>query len=391
MRPETAPETPLSAVTHRDPYPYYAHLVQQRPFYRDAALGMWVASSARAVQAVLESPALRVRPAEEPVPKALRASAAGVLFGRLVRMTDGAAHLPLKRAVLQALASLDAGQRDAVGRECAKALGATHLAGLRPEGVQAFAFGLSVHVTASLLGLPPEAYQAVTGAVDAYLTGLGPGAEEACLARAAGGAAFLLECMHAQLAAPHPAGLLAHFRDSAAGAGCAAPDVLAANAAGFFTQAYEATAGLICNTVLALQTRPDLAATVRQDAGLLNAVLVEVLRYDAPVQNTRRFVARDAVVNGHALAAGDSILVVLAAASRDPEANPEPERFELFRQQPHTFTFGSGAHLCPGQALSLAIARAGVERFLAATQEGAQLPTAVGYRPSLAMRVPRFV
>jgi len=39
------PSTPLAAVTHADPYPYYASLVAQRPFYRDDALGLWVASS----------------------------------------------------------------------------------------------------------------------------------------------------------------------------------------------------------------------------------------------------------------------------------------------------------------------------------------------------------
>ena len=56
------PRDPVAAVTHPDPYPYYAELVAQRPLYRDESLGLWVASSAQAVTAVLTSDICRVRP-----------------------------------------------------------------------------------------------------------------------------------------------------------------------------------------------------------------------------------------------------------------------------------------------------------------------------------------
>jgi len=94
------PSTPLAAVTHADPYPYYASLVAQRPFYRDDALGLWVASSAAAVRSVMTSDQCRVRPPAEPVPKALVGSPAGEIFGQLARMNDGANHLRAKLALL---------------------------------------------------------------------------------------------------------------------------------------------------------------------------------------------------------------------------------------------------------------------------------------------------
>ena len=49
------PKDPIAAVTHADPYPYYADLVAKTPVYRDEALGIWVASSADAVTGVLTS------------------------------------------------------------------------------------------------------------------------------------------------------------------------------------------------------------------------------------------------------------------------------------------------------------------------------------------------
>ena len=93
------PEHAVAAVTHPDPYPYYAELVAKRPFQRDGTLGFWVAASAAAVTAVLTSELCRVRPVSEPVPKALVGTAAGDVFGRMVRMNDGAYHVRLKPSV----------------------------------------------------------------------------------------------------------------------------------------------------------------------------------------------------------------------------------------------------------------------------------------------------
>ena len=101
------PADPLQAIVHADPAPYYAELAATRPFFFDAGLGWWVAASAGAVDAVLGSSACRVRPAEEPVPKAVAASPTGTFFGRLVRQIDGPDHAARKATVMAALGRLD--------------------------------------------------------------------------------------------------------------------------------------------------------------------------------------------------------------------------------------------------------------------------------------------
>ena len=102
-----APSDPIAAVTHPDPYPYYANLVAERPLYRDESLGLWVAAGAAAVTSVLKSEAGRVRPPAEPVPRALVGTPAGEIFRHLVRMNDGANHLRLKPGVSAKVAMLD--------------------------------------------------------------------------------------------------------------------------------------------------------------------------------------------------------------------------------------------------------------------------------------------
>ncbi len=78
------PPHPIAAVTHPDPYPYYADLVANRPLYRDETTGHWIASSAAAVTAVLTNDLCRVRPATEPVPRAFQGSAVADIFRHLV-------------------------------------------------------------------------------------------------------------------------------------------------------------------------------------------------------------------------------------------------------------------------------------------------------------------
>jgi cytochrome P450 len=163
-----------------------------------------------------------------------------------------------------------------------------------------------------------------------------------------------------------------------------------ANAIGFMTQAYEATAGLIGNTLRALSAQPALRASVAAEPARLESVIREVLRHDAPVQNTRRFVAEDGVIAGQRMAAGETALVVLAAANHDAAANPRPERFEAARADRRTFTFGAGPHACPGETLAVSIARAGIAGLLAHGLDLDALPAHPAYQPSGNVRIPVF-
>jgi hypothetical protein len=113
---------PIAAVTHPDPYPYYAGLVARGRIHRDETLGLWVAASAAAVEGVLTSDLCAVRPPAAPVPAALVSLASGAIFGRLVRMIDGAGHVAIKPAVTAATAGVER----AVGGEARR--WATHLA-----------------------------------------------------------------------------------------------------------------------------------------------------------------------------------------------------------------------------------------------------------------------
>jgi cytochrome P450 len=382
------PQDPIAAVTHPNPYPYYALLAHYWPLYRDEALGLWVASGSAAVAAVLREPRCRVRPAEEPVPRALAGSPAGEIFGRLVRMNDGDRHGPLKRAVTAALSTVTPGQAVAEGRRAAQALARRLDLPHRPQALPEFSFALPVHVLGALLGFAPDRLPALAEWVGDFVRCLAPATPPRLMEQGQHAARALLDAMAALLDRPASGGLLVPIGALQNGDGADARAVVLANGIGFLTQAYEATAGLLGNALLALAAQPELERQARGDPAVLAAMVREVARHDPPIQNTRRFVAEAARVGGAELRAGDTVLVLLAAANRDSAANPDPHQFDPFRPRRVSFTFGVGPHACPGEDLACAIAAAGVAEVLDSRLDLAACAAGLRYRPSANARIP---
>ena len=387
----TTPGNPLMAATHHDPYPYYAMLVEQKPLYRDNELNMWVATSAEAVSAILEHRGCRVRPANEPVPMALQGTPVGELFGNLVRMTDGESHCPLKPVVSTTLASLEHDMVVNQSRACAAFL-LEEIAPLAPFEVTEFTLRLPAYSVAALLGFPAVQWPALARWTGDLARCIAPGATPAQLERGQHAAQELQATMREYLAATHSGqpGLVAELASHMRARGIASDTVIIANAIGLLLQAFDATAGLIGNTLVALGREPQLHQHVTAEPRLLSTVLREVLRHDAPIQNTRRFVDHDAIMGGQPMRTGDTILVVLAAANRDPGRYTAPERFDPARYPQHCFTFGLGQHTCPGEALALGIAEAGMGQLLHSGVSPEALAIEVSYRDSLNARIPLF-
>ncbi len=116
---------------------------------------------------------------------------------------------------------------------------------------------------------------------------------------------------------------------------------------------FETTTNLIGNAVAALHRAPDEWAALAADPGLAAAAVEETLRYDPPVQLTARFAHADVEVDGRLLRRDSGVLLLLASANRDPAVHPDPDRFDLRREQaaPH-LAFSGGAHYCLGAPLA---------------------------------------
>ena len=112
------------------------------------------------------------------------------------------------------------------------------------------------------------------------------------------------------------------------------------------------TTDLIGNAIWLFLTHPGELAKLKADPSLINNAVEEVLRYESPVDITGRIAPRDIEVGGCPVKQSQSMFLSLRGANRDPEAFPDPHRFDIARKDAPHVAFGGGLHLCIGSPLA---------------------------------------
>ncbi|AOR34264.1 hypothetical protein BFF78_27280 [Streptomyces fodineus] len=112
------------------------------------------------------------------------------------------------------------------------------------------------------------------------------------------------------------------------------------------------------NAVHTLLSHPDTLERVRSGDFSADRAVAEIFRYCGGYHVTRRYTAQDVELGGVALSAGSVLVLLLAAANRDPKAFHEPETFDIDRTGAGSLAFSAGIHHCLGAALSKLVAEA---------------------------------
>jgi cytochrome P450 len=126
----------------------------------------------------------------------------------------------------------------------------------------------------------------------------------------------------------------------------------------------ETTTNLLGNIAIVLDAHRDARAELCADPALVPNAVEEVLRYEGPVPTLTRTTARDVELHGHTIPAGDKVLLLLAAANRDPRAFPRADVFDLHRTENRHLALGHGIHFCMGANLARLEARIATEALL---------------------------
>ncbi|MFZ5817742.1 MAG: cytochrome P450 [Bacillota bacterium] len=149
---------------------------------------------------------------------------------------------------------------------------------------------------------------------------------------------------------------------------------------------HETTTNLIANGMLALLQHPEQLRALREDPELITPAVEEMLRYDPPAQQTARSVQEDHEWAGQELKKGDQVLLLLAAANRDPAQFPDPTRFDITRQENRHLSFGGGIHFCLGAPLARAEAQIAVLTLVRRFPNLSLAASQVEWLPSLVFR-----
>ncbi|MET9539631.1 cytochrome P450 [Streptomyces sp. NPDC006553] len=116
---------------------------------------------------------------------------------------------------------------------------------------------------------------------------------------------------------------------------------------------YENTVQLIGTAVLALLDHPEQLAALRDDPAKVEGAVEEFARYDGPaLLAIRRFPVEDVEIGGTTIPAGETVMLSLASANRDPARFPAPDRLDVDRRDGGHLALGHGIHYCVGAPLA---------------------------------------
>ncbi|MBX5465482.1 MAG: cytochrome P450 [Clostridia bacterium] len=359
-----------SAEFTRDPYPFYARMRETGPVHRldggnEAAEVYWILSYEGVVTALSYKACLKQPPAEvgrepQPMPDLPPSHAhlkayEGNLVASLLFL-DPPAHTRLRSLVINAFTPRVMERlRPRVEEIAARLLWDAGKSGWM-DVVSDFAFPLPATVIAELLGVPVEDRDRFRGWSNRIARGL-----DARAPKEAHFSAYLADLE------------LAEYFDNLVKTRRARPDqdliseLIAAEEEGdrlslpeilgmctlLLTAGHETTTNLIGTGTYHLLRHPEQLEIVKEWPELWPTAVNELLRYDAPVQRTNRWLHEDIEIDGVPLPRGSLVAPVMGAANRDPKVFPDPDRLDVTRRENRHLAFGRGIHYCLGSSLAM--------------------------------------
>jgi len=229
--------------------------------------------------------------------------------------------------------------------------------GARVDLVDALAFPLPFAVIAEMLGTPPADHERIRQLSGTIVRSLEPVNDPAMIAAIAAADAELTQIAAEMIAwkRANPAGDLLTALISAEDDGDVLDDdELIAQTLLLYIAGHETTVNLIAGGTLALLRYPDQLALLREDPGLIASAVEELLRYDSPVQATRRVTLEPATFSGVTIPAGAFVMALLGSANRDESYwGPDAAELRLDRENARQHvSFGAGPHHCLGASLA---------------------------------------
>lgn len=386
-RPGRPRFNPFSEEFRRDPYAVYRRLRENDPMHR--VLGMWVLTRYADVAAVLRdrrfSSSLFPAAIKQHQPKN------GGTFGRsesfiakAIVFTENPDHARLRRLVGPCFnAEAVEAERPHIETLVDALLdGAQGQGGM--EAIAEFADLIPLHVTADRLGLPDDARPRIREWTHLIRFLLDPGLMvpddyvrvEAALAEFMD---FVRPLVRERRERPGD-DVISRLVASRAGDERLTDDEVVLTAIMSFVAGHETTKHLIGNGLLALLEHPEQRRRLREGPGLIGAAVDEVLRYDAPLQQTKRVALETLDVGGETVRRGDKLLLCLGAANRDPARFERPDEFDVGRRDNVHFGLGFGMRACLGGTLAHVETQIALGRFTARVAQAELATTSLDWQ-----------
>ncbi|HEY7199614.1 MAG TPA: cytochrome P450 [Candidatus Dormibacteraeota bacterium] len=358
---------PFDPAVMADPYPYYRLMREGDPVHWNGTIRTWFLTRHADVSELMRDDrrfsADRTRSERYVPPPPERARGA-----RSMLVVDPPDHTRLRNLVNKAFTPRMVEQL----RPRIESISADLLDRLAGEGetdlVAQFAYPLPVIVIAEMLGVPARDRMRFQEWSAVLIRGLDPFVDAETLERVFDAREALNDYLNGiiaerrrQPAADLITGLIAAEEEGdALGHG-----ELVAMCNLLLVAGHETTVSLIAGGTLALLRHPDQLDRLRREPPLARTAVEELLRFVPPVQWTGRVAMEELEIGDRRISPGQSVVGILAAANRDPEVFPDPDRLDLGRDPNPHVAFGRGIHFCLGAPLARLEAQIALPMLLA--------------------------
>lgn len=346
-----------------DPYAHYAVMQAEQPVFIDEARGICALYRHADCKRLLNEGSAHI-PAQNPAPLNEPAS---MLVGHLARLANPPAHAVCRHAVM---ALFDAMQPAATAALLARLLGKTPA---EVDWVEAVCRQLPALAVMQGLGFSDADAEAILPDIEPLTAIMLPDKSASQVKEINRVAEEMLVRVERHVAARF--GEAGDLRT-----------LYACNLIGLLIQGCDAGRGLLCNALLQTLMRSRCA----EDRDDWQRVTLETLRFDPPIHNTRRMLTEDMELGGRLLQRGQAVLLVLAAANRDPAVFEHAAQWNPARaNNGEHLTFGAGMHQCAARHFAVALV---ADALMALFERPVRLlQPEIAYEPMLNARLPKQI
>jgi len=341
-----------------NPYPLYKRLREQDPVHWDPFLHAWVVTRYADVVTVLH----RFSADRTPTPEQLSAMGCSELnpiaqvMVRQMLFMDGAAHARLRSLASSAFSTSRVEAMRAHIEDIAERLINAFVEHGSTELISEFAEPLPAIVTAELLGVPASDYPFLKDWSATFAEMLGnfqhnPDRVPRVL-RAVNEMTLYFRAAIREMEKNPREGLIHSLMTAEVNGEKLTEEEVIANSIVTMVGGQETTTNLIGNGLVTLLRHPEQMRRLREHPESIQSAVEELLRYESPSQHTARLAPADVVLGGKEIKKRQAVIAVMAAANRDPERFPDPDRLDLERQDNRHLAFGWAAHFCFGAPLA---------------------------------------
>ena len=238
------------------------------------------------------------------------------------------------------------------------------------EIVEEFSFRLPIEVVCDLLGVPRQDREFIRGWANAILTALEPTLVQKQLDDGNQAVVdfkqYLRDLIAYRRAHPHDAQdteVLTILADAEADGKRLTEIELLHQCIFMLNAGHETSTNMITHGIHEMLLNPDQIGLLSEHPDLIEPMVEEVLRYQAPIQINNRRANSDQILSGVTIPADTTVHMMINSANRDPAQFPNPDRFDITRRPNRHLSFGLGVHICAGNALARVEAQIAFQRL----------------------------